>query len=68
MKVWIPDDLFELLQEYDRYSKDGESNKDSVEGLTAAVLLDFINSQVGKYRGGAKLAELYDKYISEHGK
>lgn len=68
MQVRIPDDLFDLLKEYDTHCRGHDSDKGYVEGLIAAVLVDFINGQVGNNRGGLKLREMYDKYISEHGK
>lgn len=68
MKVWIPDDLYDLLKDYDSWCRGHESDKGYVEGLTAAILVDFINSQVSKSKGGMKLRKMYDEYISKHGK
>lgn len=59
--------MYDILKEYYRHRTHEEPNAGGIDGLTEAVLSDFINALEGEF-SSPKLREMYDKYLLKYGK
>lgn len=68
MQVKISKDLYDILDEYERYCCGEKQPKEVIDALVVSVLVDFINEQEGRNHLSMKLRKMYNDYLVKYGK